>query len=228
MNKGVNTGELLLRELEKRYTVRREDVGADARLSKSGMAFETESYVVEGLGHYCIMRMKAMLGLMKMETAVLSPVGKDLPLFNLDWVKAMGKETQIVEIYDTQLQPLATSAIDAFEQIRGRDRDLEDYSSGKAHWYDAILYPCSYHKTGKGVSARLARAAGDYVQAYLKLTEDAPDCDVAAKEEKARAFAETLFEQGGPAVDQVTRLFGRDCAKRLILRWMYGVGEKEN
>ena len=41
--------------------------------------------------------------------------------------------------------------------------------------------------------------------------------------EKVKAFAERLFTEGGPAVDQVTKLFGEETAKRLILRWMYGV-----
>ena len=44
-----------------------------------------------------------------------------------------------------------------------------------------------------------------------------------AKQAKNRAFAERLFAEGGPAVDQVTKLFGTETARRLILRYMYGV-----
>ena len=40
---------------------------------------------------------------------------------------------------------------------------------------------------------------------------------------KVQAFAERLFAEGGPAVDQVTKLFGEQTAKRLILQHMYGV-----
>ena len=60
---------------------------------------------------------------------------------------------------------------------------------------------------------------------YLKQLAAAPDWDAAAKTAKTRAFAENLLNQGGPAVDQVTRLFGRETAERLILRHMYGVEE---
>ena len=45
----------------------------------------------------------------------------------------------------------------------------------------------------------------------------------AAKKEKVAAFAETLFSQGGPAVDTIVKLFGRETAERLILHHMYGV-----
>ena len=223
MSKGTDTARFLREELGKRYTVHQKDVGADAKLSKSGMAFETEAFEIEGLGHLCVLRMKAMLGLMNMETVVLAPFTRDLPLLNLDWVGVMGKETQIVELYDTQLQPCPQEALEAFERIRARDGDLQDYSAGKEHWYDSILYPCSYHKTGKGISARLSAAATDYIRTYVGLLDTAPACDREAKKALVRAFAERLLAEGGPAVDQVTKLFGRELAGRLILGHMYGV-----
>ena len=91
MSKHADLGTMILGALEGRYPLEKQDIGADARLSKSGMVFETESYAVKGLGHLCVLRMKAFLGLMKMETVVLAVKEKDLPLFNLDWVSAAGK-----------------------------------------------------------------------------------------------------------------------------------------
>lgn len=223
MSKQQNLGELVCRLLKSKYALQKEDIGADAHLAKSGFVFDTESYAVEGLGHLCVMRMKAMLGLMKMETVVLSSEGKDVPLFNLDYVSVLGKETQIAELYDTQLQPWPENAQSAFQALKARDADLPEPAAKAAHWYDEILYPCSYHKAGKGLSERLAAAARDYVQTYLAQLETAPDCDRDAKRAKIRGFAETLFAQGGPAVDQVTKLFGHEVAGRLILRHMYGV-----
>ncbi len=52
---------------------------------------------------------------------------------------------------------------------------------------------------------------------------EAPACSEKEKGEKVRAFAETLVEKGGPAVDTVTKLFGAETARRLILGHMYGV-----
>ena len=53
--------------------------------------------------------------------------------------------------------------------------------------------------------------------------EAATACDAAAKEAKVRAFAERLFKEGGPAVDQVKKLFGEKIAGELIVEHMYGV-----
>lgn len=215
-------GSVIKEALGRNYTVTREDIGDDARLSKSGMEFSTESYTVEGLGHLCVLSMKAMLGLMKMETVVLSSFDKDMPLFNLDWVKAFGKETQISELYDTQIEPYAQDKLDRFSKIKEADGDLTDYSSGPA-WYDSIIYPCSYHKTGKGISERLSAAAEKYINEFCSQIAEAPDCDTEEKKEKVRGFARTLVEKGGPAVNQVTKLFGSETAERLILGHMYGV-----
>ena len=223
MEKTQGLGKRFVALLQKHYTLEREDLGADARLSKNGMVFETEAYQIPGLGHFCLMRMNAMLGLMKMETAVLAVTEKDVPLLNLDWVRAFGKETQIVELYDTQLAPFPGKAQEEFDKIRRRDDDLSDVKSAP-HWYDSILYPCSYRKAGKGLTQRLAAAANDYTELFLRCLDEAPECDVAKKKEKVTAFAERLFAEGGPAVNQVTKLFGQKTAKRLILRWMYGVG----
>lgn len=215
-------GQLALGVLGKICTPEKKDIGADARLAKSGMAFETEVYELPGLGQLCLLRMKAMLGLMKMETAVLAPSARDLPLLNLDWVGAMGKETQIVELYDTQLQPYPDGLLAEFQALQDRDADLPGMTSA-GHWYDAILYPCSYHKAGKGLSERLAAAARAYMETYAAQIPAAPLCDPEEKRARVRAFAERLFAEGGPAVDQVTKLFGRETAERLILRHMYGV-----
>ena len=218
-----STGNWIKAELSRTYSLNQLDLGADARLAKKGFTFETESYEIAELGHLCIMRMKAMLGLMRMETVVLSVTHRDAPLINLDYVKAAGKETQIVELYKTQITAEAEELQEAFRKIRDRDADLADYTSAGKHWYDDILYPCSYHKTGKGVSDRLAGTARDCAGTYLSLLSSAPACDPAEKQDKVRTFAETLLKSGGPAVDQMTKLFGHDTAERMILRHMYGV-----
>ena len=213
----------VLAALGQTHTLRQEDLGADARLSAKGMTFETEGWEIVGVGHLCIMRMNAFFGLMRMETAVIAPTDVDFPLFNLDWVKAFGNETQIAELYDTQLVPWPDECHEAFELVRAQYADLPDAPAGDPHWYDDILYPCSFHKKGRGLAERMSRAAQDYLTVYAELLAAAPACDSVEKAAKVRAFAQRLFEEGGPAVDQVTKLFGEQTARRLILRHMYGV-----
>ena len=227
MAKRTALRDSVLAALERNHELKQEDLGSDARLSARGMTFETESWEIAGVGHLCVMRMRAFFGLMRMETVVIAPTEVDVPLFNLDWVKAFGAETQIAELYDTQLQPWPNECHEAFEFARAQYADLPDAPAGDPRWYDDILYHCSFHKKGKGMAERMSRAAQDYLTIYTELLAAAPACDSAAKEAKVRAFAERLFAEGGPAVDQVTKLFGEQTARRLILQHMYGVRPSE-
>ena len=212
--------ELLLDRLKKEYEVERLNIGKDAVLSKKGMRFEIASYEVKGLGHLCTMSMKAMLGLMKMETAVLTSQEKDLPLFNLDRVSAMGKKTQLVEFYDDQIEPLNKEAYDAFMKIKESSEKFEDYVSGK-HWYDAILYPFTYAQKN-GSDKAFDAVCESYIEAYLKLAKETGSCDKEQKNKKIETFANELFRQGGPAVDQFKKLFGEEIARRVVVKHMYG------
>lgn len=104
--KRINTpgfGAHVLQLLADRYTVDQHEIGEDALLSRKGIHLMTESYDVQGLGHLCIMRMAGPLGVIGMETVVLSLTEKDVPLFNLDWLSIFGKEVQIAELYDVQI-----------------------------------------------------------------------------------------------------------------------------
>ena len=227
MAKRVALRDSVLKALGHAYTLKQEDLGADAHLSKKGMVFETESWEILGVGHLCVMQMRAFLGLMRMETVVIAPTDVDFPLFNLDWVKAFGTETQIAELYDTQLVPLPDECHKAFECVCAQYEDLPEPPAGDAHWYDDILYPCSFHKKGRGLTERMSRAAQDYLAVYIELLTAAHACESAEKAAKVQAFAERLFAEGGPAVNQVTKLFGQQTARRLILRHMYGVHVSE-
>ncbi len=209
--------------LRRKFPLKQRDLGADAHLSGRGMTFDTEAYDVEGLGHFCIMRMHAFLGLMKMETVIIAPREVDAPLFNADWIRAFGRETQLVEIYDTQLQAWPEEPQEALRRLRDRDADLEDYTSD-SHWYDSILYDCAYQKKCRSAD-RMNLTAQAYIDAFSAQLEEAPVCDPSqrpAKAAKVDAFAGKLLAGGGPAVNMFTKLFGPETAARIVQKHMYG------
>ena len=223
MDAHIDLGTQALNTLKAHFSLKQQDLGTDARLSKSGMVFDTEAWEIEGIGHLCIMKMKAFFGLMRMETVVIAPTAVDMPLLNLDWVRAMGTETQIAELYDTQLEPWAQNSQAEFYEILDRYGSLPNNESTDIHWYDSIMYSCSCHKKGRKLSGRLSSLSQDYLGAYAAQLAAAPACDGTAKAQKVRKYAETLFSQGGPAVNQMTKLFGAEIARRMVVTRMYGV-----
>ena len=227
MSKHVDLGQYATAALGQYFELIPKDIGADAHLSKRGMTFDTKSCEIRGVGHLCVMRMNAFMGLMKMETIVIAPTHADLPLFNADWVKAFGTETLIAELYDTQLEPWPEEAQKKFEEIQEEYLDVEDNESGE-HWYDSVLYPVSIHKKGKGLTDRFNDAAKDYIDLFAaelaELSEPAAGkCPADLKRARVGDFARTLVENDGPAVNMMAKLFGEETMRRIVLKHMYGV-----
>ena len=222
MSRHMDIGQYAVTALRRYFDLVPEDLGADAHRSRLGMTFDTKSWEIEDIGHLCVMRMNAFMGLMKMETIVIAPTHADLPLFNADWVKAFGTETLIAELYDTQLAPWPENAQQKFEELKAAFDDLEDYSSG-AHWYDSVLYPSSFHKKGKGRTDRFNKAAKKYIGLFAQDLSKAEKCPAGPKSDRVRSFAETLVKNDGPAVSMMAKLFGKETMRRIVLKHMYGV-----
>lgn len=215
-------GQYVLQKLNAKYGTEEVNIGTDAKLDKGLMHFTVKRYNVKGIGNLCLLNMKGMFGLMRMETVVLSCDTKDVPLFNADSVSAMGNVTQIVELYDTRIAKKDDRLEETCQAIKEQDRDIPDYSSG-AHWYDSMLYPCSYAKKTKGDNSRIATSCMKYVDAFLEELDRADVCDPEEKRNHNRVLPQGLLDNGGPAIDQVRKMFGEEVTQRLVLGHMYGL-----
>ena len=84
--KNKSRGRYLLKQLSQQYKIYRIDMGDDAHLSRKGFVFDTRTYKIKGVGHLCVMNMKAMFGLMRMETVILE--GAVISLTGIAWCLA--------------------------------------------------------------------------------------------------------------------------------------------
>lgn len=217
----IDTGKLAVRLLGRHLHLTKRDIGKDAVLKKKEIRLSVEVYDIEEAGRLCILRIKAPLGIVRAESVVISPNKKDMPVFNADWFSVFGSETQLCELYDVQTAPYPQEKLDEFESIKDHDRSLKDMDS-EPHWYDEILYPCSYHKKGNGSPERFTDAVFAYLKTYLRQLSSAADCDPLEKQEKINIFAERLLTEEGPASSLIKSLFGDDIANKLIVGYMYG------
>ena len=216
----IELGRMAKKLLSKHFEITPADIGEDARLTYKGITLNTEAFQVEGVGKLCIMDLKAGFGIIRMETVVLTPINKDEPLFNLDWMKIMGKEIQICELYDTCAQPCSEDIIMQWEKVTCRDADIKD-SSWERYTYHDYLLPCTYHKSGRGAGKRFTCTAYNSLQTLVDRLLAAPECSADERSERVHAFAEKLFEANGPAVDTIKKNFGEETARRIIFDYMY-------
>ena len=148
---------------------------------------------------------------------------RDVPLLNLDRIKVLGNETLLCELYDTQLSPYSSKALDRLKKVSERDFSIQDYVSSANGFSDTLIYPCSYRKKGKKATDRFTRAASDFFEIFVDELDSLSECDSNLKKQKNAEFANALYSKGGSAVNQVKKLFGDDIAKKLVVNYMYGI-----
>ncbi len=191
-----------------------------AKIDKSGMHFKITTYEVKGFGYLSVIDMKAMLGLMKMESVVLNATHRDLPLYSGDLILVAGKCTLLQEFYNTMIDPMSEDAKAPYRKVKERYKDLPPYGTGP-HWYDDIRYDFTLGASAKELKQKERQITKDYFDAYLENLAVAPACDPAEKKAKTAAYVDGLFKNGGPAVDQFKKLIGEEAAREVFEKYVF-------
>ncbi len=216
-----NVMEDILTKLGQAYPLREQSAGEYALLKVKGMHFSIKRYYAEGFGNVSVMEAVGFFGLMKMDTLIINPIKKDLPLYSYDRILAMGNDTLIVELYDTLLEP--TSYPEMLE-VKKKFRELPERDPG-AHWYDDIKLAESISKKGKKAQTpEFNKMALQHLEAYLK---SAPQKDVSneamiIKGQKASDYVEGLLKQGGPSTDVFMKELGAEKTAYLFRKILFG------
>lgn len=209
----------MLRSIAAQFHLNAADVLDFRKMKVSGMNFQIWAFEAEGLGHVSAMTASGFFGLMKMDTLIITPTGKDMPLFSYDRVNAMGNDTLIFELYDTLLGETDLSAL---AQVKEKYRHLPQHDLGE-HWYDSIKLPQSLSKKGKKThTAAFDACTAEYLDAYLSAARCAPEGDPAAKLEKAAVYVEGLLKNGGPSTDVFKKGIGDEKTGVLFRRVLFG------
>lgn len=211
----------MLRTITAKHHLNAITIGEYAKMKVGVMNFQIWAFHAEGLGHVSAMQATGMFGLMKMDTLIINPTERDMPLFSYDRVHAMGNDTLIYELYDTLLEK---AALPRTEEVRETYRNLPDHDLG-SHWYDAIKLPVSLSKKGK----KPQRAAFDacalaYLEAYLADAAGAEYCEPGPKKDKASVYVEGLLENGGPSTDVFKKGIGDEKTAELFRNILFGTG----
>ena len=214
--------DYILEIIKKHHDLTPKDVCGFETFKAKGMTFKCLAYDAKGLGHVSVMRAKGFFGLMKMDTLVIAPIDKDLPLLSYDRIYAMGNDTLIIELYDT----MADKKVDlgAIDDVKAKYVHLpKRFNEGEEpkHWYDDIRLMQTTSKKGKkGNEVEFDRYTTEYILAYLGLGGDA--CQRDEKIARTERYASGLISQGGPATDVFKQEFGEEKTGDIIRKVLFG------
>lgn len=211
--------EKLLDVIESKYSLKTLDAGEFASLKANGMKFTVKSYYAEGLGHVLVMKAKGFFGLMRMDTLMIVPKEKDLPLYSYDRIYAMGNDTLIVELYDTLTEKIDLSGLDT---VKSRFLHLADRDIGE-HWYDNIKLSQSISKKGKKAqTGDLDMLTVNHFNAYLNVLAPVVS-DVPKKNELSARYVNGLLSKGGPSTDVFKKSLGNEKTEMLFKKVLFGI-----
>ena len=208
----------LMKQMAK-YSPVPKNMGELAEIKKGVYRFSSEAYRLEGIGNLFYMQMSAMFGLMKMETAVITPIEKDLSFCNMDTIAAAGNQTYLFEMYRTCINDTDLSS---FAPVHEKYSHLTDSVSGP-HWYDSLILPATVGKKGKKIAAEGEAMLKECLAEYIRLLDQAPACAPDTKKEKVAEYVDQLISRGGPAVDSMKKIIGEEKTAKLIRTFMYGL-----
>ena len=209
----------LLNVLKSQFDLQEMQVGEYEKLKAKGMTFTIRQFYAESLGNVSVMAAKGFFGLMQMDTFIVNPVEKDLPLFSYDRIHAMGNDTLILELYDTLL---GEGNLRKIQVVNEAYATLPDHDLG-THWYDSIKLMESASKKGKKAqTAEFDAYTEEYFKAYLNDVGQMGNCDSTAKKEKASVYVEGLLSNGGPSTDVFKGQFGEEKTADLFRRILFG------
>ena len=213
--------EKMLDVIGSRYTLRERDAGEYARTTVNGMDVSVRCFEAEGLGNVSVMH-GGIPDVMEMDTIVVNPFERDMPLFSYDRIFSGGRDTLFLELYDTKLEHTPDTA--ELAKLTGSYSDLTDVPAAP-HWYDGILYPESVMKTGpQEASPRMDALTEGYLAEYLRLTAAAPACSREEKKKAASAYTEGLLKNGGASTDVFLKAKGKEFTQGLFRQALFGTG----
>lgn len=208
----------LLDLIKAKYPISELDVGEFATLKANGMKFSVSAYKAEGLGHVSVMTAKGFFGLMRMDTLIVNPTEKDLPLYSYDRIFAMGNDTLIVELYDTMLEKYDDAAL---ELAKSKYATIPERDPGE-HWYDNIKLSSSISKKGKREhTPALDKLTLEHFEVYVAFDAATVE-NSAAKKEKASVYVNGLLEKGGPSTDVFKKNLGIEKTTKLFKEILFG------
>lgn len=211
--------EYVKEKLLQKYTLVEKNMNELTAIRKGMYRFDCEAYEIKDIGNLFFISMKAMFGLMKMETIVVTPLHKDLSFCNFDIVNFMKQQTYIFEMYQSSIEK---EDLSSFDDIKSRYSHIEDRIASP-RWYDELKLSSCLAKKGINISKEADRMMKEMFDNYLELLDKAPDCDPDLKSREVKKYVDRLINEGGTAVDNMNKIIGKDKTEKLIRTYMYGV-----
>ena len=213
--------EQYIEELRKEYELTEVDTKKYSPFKVKGMTFNVKAYDAKGLGRVSLMEAKMPLKIMEMDSLIINPFEKDVPLFSIDRMRVLRKPILYIEIYDTLISQDRRE--EEYFAAREQYEDIRNIRCETKDWCRDIRYSSSLAKKGrKNDIERLNSLMDAYFDVYLHQCRETDDCDREEKKKKADTYRDGLLSGGGAATDNFLKNWGEEKTEAFFREVLFG------
>jgi len=213
--------------LRKYYTVTERTVPEEFRnLDIQNMHFEIRQYEIVGVGNLLTMKC-ADSKIFQMDSFVLMPYFKNLPLFTTDYMYNGETRSYMNEIYNLvdYQDELYLSYIEKFKTNREKHADLRDMPL-RSCWYDAIRPVYTAKLTKPDADEENMQIFIENLNTFIEMEQNTPVFpDEASRQKKwmlNKNYADRLVDDGGVSTDVFKKTLGVETTKRFFSEVFFG------
>ncbi len=198
------------------------DVGDFKKMKVGPMTFILKCYDADGLFNISYLKGKALFGLMKMTTIVLTSNTKDIPIISYDRIEAGRKDVCIMEIYDTcRKKP-------SYEKLLKLKKEFIAYPHYEIRpaFSDEIKLEPSFSVYSKHKN-NFDSLLKDYFTEISTIINEAEDIPEEEKREANKKYVDGLLMNGGTSTDMFVKKIGKEKTERLFRKFIFSVEKEE-
>jgi hypothetical protein len=194
------------------------DVKEYQKMKVGPMKFLIEAYDIKGLGRLSYMKGGAMFNLMKMDTIILTPFEKDIPLISYDRIKVRKKDTILIELFDTCQESMDYPSLGT---IKEKYSSYSIYET-KPAWYDSMRIKESISYTTKKKYA-FDELLKEYYTEFFRIILSSQNIDKDIKKPLDAKYVDGLLEHGGASTDMFLKKIGKEKTSQFFHRYLFGI-----
>lgn len=212
----------LLEMINAYYDLREQDTNTYKDAELNGIPLIIKSYDVVNFGSVSIL--SSASNVMNLDTLILNPFSKDMPLFSYDRIKAFQTDTLFIELYDTLLDKSMNKVVnEELNKIKKKYQDINELEH-KDNWYDSIRLDASISKkVERNQSNLFDELTKEYLKTYLSISKNLCSCNEELKKAKAKEYTDGLLENGGPSTDAFIKAKGKEYTEKLYREVLFRV-----
>ena len=190
----------MLEEIQSKYVCEKQDADVFEKVVIDGATFRIHAYNAKGLGRVATVEMKRLIGFWDMQSLIITPFEKDMPIYYYNRHREKGHYIYRVEVFDTQFHPIDAAPM---AEVVEKYSSLPDEPQNE-RWYDGYKLPvCAVKKVEKKRKEDLSPMIWEHFCAYMDMLEKAPECKPVEKKKKVNAFVKELCEKSGIAIVEI-------------------------